>query len=339
MRDGHQRRSGATRRRCAGLAGLVAVVAALLPFGASGAADGVWYLDPVFDEVDVTSGVPYRTATDCNGSDVDLALDVYEPAGDAAATRPLFVWIHGGSFAIGSRDGALEAVVGNDWAQRGYVVASISYRLCPTLSGDVINDAYEDAAAAVAWLRAHAADYRIDPERVVVGGASAGAITALQVGYTPDRSAGEGVPSDPSHADAVLSMAGAWLPSVVEPGEPPVLMAHGTSDPLIPFASAEGFCTGAVAAGVDCRFNAYDAGHESLVAHLVDIEARSFAFLYEVLDLDTTVGAPSTTSSTATSTPATSSSTSSVPATSAPAAPPPAAGSAAVGTARPAFTG
>lgn len=279
----------------------VAALAAVLGAVAvpAGGADGERYLDPVFADVDVTSGVVYRTAVDCTGADVDLAVDIYEPAGDTATERPVYVWIHGGSFAIGSRDGALEQVVGHDYAQRGYVVVSISYRLCDDFSVAAMTDAYEDAKAAVAWVRANAETYRLDPERVAVAGASAGAITALQVGYTPSRAAGEGTPSDPSHANAVLSMAGFWLPNVVEPGEPPAFMAHGTSDPLIPFSSAEGFCTGAVAAGVPCDFHAYDAGHESLVVHLPDIEQRSFAWLYDVLGLGAPTESTTTTSSTA----------------------------------------
>ena len=274
--------------------GVIALVR--LPAGAgAGAAEPQRYLDPVFASVQVTTGLVYRTATDCEGATVPLALDLYEPEGDTAAPRPLLVWIHGGSFAIGARDGALEVAVAEAWARRGYVVASISYRLCDTLSPQVLEDAYQDAAAAVAWLRAGAATHRIDVDRVVVGGASAGAITALQVGFTPDIEAGGGGPDDPSRADAVLSMAGMWLPGVVQPGEPPVLMAHGTSDPIIPFSAAEDFCTGAVAVGVDCRLHAYDAEHETLVAHVEDIQARSFAFLYEVLDLAGAEPAPAPT--------------------------------------------
>ena len=319
------------RRRTAGavaVALLAAVAAAIAP--PAGADGHRRYLDPVFADVDVTEGLVYRSATDCEGDPVELALDVHEPAGDVLAARPLLVWIHGGSFAIGSRDGALEQLVATDWAQRGYVVASISYRLCDVLSADVIADAYEDAAAAVAWLRANAATYRIDAERVVVGGASAGAITALQVGFSPARGAGEGGPEDPSHADAVLSMAGAWSPTVPEAGEPPVLMAHGTSDPLIPFASAEGFCAAAVAAGVDCRLHAYDAGHESLVAHVADIEVRSFAFLHEVLGLGGTSATTTTTSAAPPTTVAPAPDATAVPSTSTPASPV---------TVRPRFTG
>lgn len=293
------RRALAERRTFAVVVAMVALVlAAAVP---AGSAEGERFLDPVFADVDVTSGVVYRTATDCTGADVDLAVDIYEPAGDTATERPVYVWIHGGSFAIGSRDGALEQVVGHDYAQRGYVVVSISYRLCDDFSVDAMTDAYDDAKAAVAWVRANAATYRLDPNRVAVAGASAGAITALQVGYTPSRAAGEGTPSDPSHANAVLSMAGFWLPNVVEPGEPPAFMAHGTADPIIPFSSAEGFCTGAVAAGVPCEFHAYDAGHESLVVHLPDIEQRSFAWLYDVLGLGAPAESTTTTSSASTS--------------------------------------
>lgn len=282
---------------------LAGVLGAAAPVGG---APGERYLDPVFATVERTDGVVYRTTTDCTGAPVDLALDLYEPAGDTAAARPLYVWIHGGSFAIGGRDGILEQTVGQDYAQRGYVVASISYRLCDDFTLDAMTDAYEDAAAAVAWLRAHADDYRLDPTRVAVGGASAGAITALQVGYTPSRAAGMGTPDDPSHVDAVLSMAGFWLPGLVEPGEPPVFMAHGTSDPLIPFSSAEGFCTGANAAGVPCEFHAYDAGHETLISHLADIEAASLVWMYDALHLGEP---PAPTSSSTTSTPPSSSTT------------------------------
>src|SRR5947207_319348 len=78
------------------------------------------------------------------------------------------------------------------YAKLGYVFASSNYRLltahgCNATSG-VAPDCYaaavaaiHDAQAAVRWLRANAAQYRIDPNRIGVGGESAGAITATGV--------------------------------------------------------------------------------------------------------------------------------------------------------------
>jgi poly(3-hydroxybutyrate) depolymerase len=62
------------------------------------------------------------------------------------------------------------------------VTTSIDYRLRSGNLGQAITDAQHDAQAAVRWLRRHADQYRIDPERIAIGGTSAGAITALYVG-------------------------------------------------------------------------------------------------------------------------------------------------------------
>ncbi|MCI0538451.1 MAG: prolyl oligopeptidase family serine peptidase [Verrucomicrobiales bacterium] len=93
-------------------------------------------------------------------------LDLYLPEKSAGAL-PVIVWVHGGGWAAGSKDecGAKR------FAQQGYAVASIGYRL----SGDAIFPAQiEDCKAAIRWLRAHAKDYRLDPQRFAAWGSSAG---------------------------------------------------------------------------------------------------------------------------------------------------------------------
>jgi acetyl esterase/lipase len=103
-----------------------------------------------------------------------MHLDLYLPAGKGAR-RPLVVYIHGGGWMSGHprQSGAFE-----NWpgvlaliASRGYVVASVEYRL----SGEAaFPAAIQDVKAAIRWLRANAAEYGIDPSRVVVWGGSAG---------------------------------------------------------------------------------------------------------------------------------------------------------------------
>lgn len=103
-----------------------------------------------------------------------LHLDLYLPPGKPAR-RPLVVYIHGGGWMSGHprQSGAFE-----NWpdvlalmASRGYVVASVEYRL----SGEApFPAAIQDVKAAIRWLRANAAEYGIDPGRVVVWGGSAG---------------------------------------------------------------------------------------------------------------------------------------------------------------------
>jgi acetyl esterase/lipase len=248
-------------------------------------AEGIRFLDPVFDDVDVTTDLHYRTAPDEHGDPVDLALDIYEPAGDTARNRPLVLWMFGGGFVVGEKDGPLEQIMGENFASRGYVVASIDYRLSSSTTVPAILRAYEDARAALAWLRDHADEYGIDPERVVSSGMSAGAVTALNTGYLPDRSAGEGTDDDPSHVDAVLSFAGITI-GAIETGEPAMFMAHGTADTTVPFAIAQQQCDTANAMGVECVLDPY-AGydHVGFLVNLPEILAKSLPWLHGQLAL------------------------------------------------------
>jgi alpha/beta hydrolase fold len=95
---------------------------------------------------------------------------------------PLIVWIHGGAFFFGSKEGFPVEPVPVHLLLEGYAVASINYRLS---SEAVFPARLEDCKAAVRWLRAHDADeFGIDPNRIGVWGASAGGNLAALVGTT-----------------------------------------------------------------------------------------------------------------------------------------------------------
>ena len=107
-----------------------------------------------------------------------LKMDVVRPRG-ARNPLPAVVCIHGGGFRAGSRDGYLPLCI--KLAQRGYVAATISYRLSPASQFPA---PVHDAKAAVRWLRANANQFGIDPERIGVTGGSAGGHLALFLGLT-----------------------------------------------------------------------------------------------------------------------------------------------------------
>lgn len=105
-----------------------------------------------------------------------LQLDLYLPAG---RQLPLVVLVHGGGWKAGYR--AEFAPMAVRLAQRGYAAATLSYRL----SGEApYPAAVQDVQAAVRWLRAHAAQYRLDPQRVALAGGSAGGQIASLAGVT-----------------------------------------------------------------------------------------------------------------------------------------------------------
>ncbi len=94
---------------------------------------------------------------------------------------PLIVWIHGGAFLFGSKEGSPVEPVPLDLLLEGYAVASIDYRLSPEA---VFPAQLEDCKAAIRWLRAHAEEFGIDPNRIGVWGASAGGDLAALLGTT-----------------------------------------------------------------------------------------------------------------------------------------------------------
>jgi acetyl esterase/lipase len=159
-----------------------------------------------------------------------LTLDLYLPPATArkpAHGFPLVVYIHGGAWMGGDsrRSGAFvdfPAVLAA-LAARGYVVASVDYRL----SGEAIFPAQiQDVKAAIKFLRLHAADYGIDPARAIAWGASAGAhlaaLAAVSCGAqpleprltmppaAPESPAGTAAPSDVDVSDCVQASV-AWF--------------------------------------------------------------------------------------------------------------------------------
>lgn len=123
------------------------------------------------------------------GPDPLQRLDVYAPAGPQAGPLPVIVFIHGGSWATGSKDGY--SFLGDAFASRGFVTVVTSYRLVPRVRFPVFN---EDAANAVAWTHDHIAQHGGDPNRVVLVGHSAGGYIAAMLGldghYLADAHAG-----------------------------------------------------------------------------------------------------------------------------------------------------
>lgn len=123
-------------------------------------------------------GLTYATWTAPDGSSRALQMELLVPSG-AAGPVPVVVWIHGGGWFQGSRLPIPPGV--SALCSRGYAVASIDYRLV----ADAIWPAQiQDCKGAVRWLRAHADQYGLDPDRIAVWGESAGGQLAAMLGVT-----------------------------------------------------------------------------------------------------------------------------------------------------------
>lgn len=125
----------------------------------------------------------------------NLLFDLYQPKKDTTNDRPLVIIVHGGAFVSGSKDDRNQSIVGycDSLAVRGYVVASIDYRVGLTLK-NIKNELFvdsldfkravqwgvQDLQVAIRFFRNHAGEYDIDREKIFVIGNSSGAILAMQ---------------------------------------------------------------------------------------------------------------------------------------------------------------
>ena len=226
------------------------------------------YLDEVFNEVIKTEDVVYGNAPDLpfiflfewNTVDIDLNMDIYEPAGDTLTSRPAIIFMHSGSFFAGSNeaDDMVELSIGS--AKRGYVAISMEYRLglniLSTYSGErAVYRGVQDASAAIRYIREFHEDLGIDPNKIFIWGSSAGSFIGLHLAYSEDDERPEstyGGSSDPdlgcidcegnnylhnSKPNALVSCWGAIgdLDWIDDNNQIPTILFHGTLDPIVPF--------------------------------------------------------------------------------------------------------
>jgi len=185
-----------------------------------------------------------------------LKVNIYQPLLPPAVgdDYPAIIVIHGGGWRHGDRGGWFEPH-NHHYASLGYVVFDIQYRLSGVAKWPAQLD---DVQTAIRWVKAHAADYAVDPERVALLGRSAGAHLALMAGYCPgDRMGVAGVVSiyaptelrwpnlEPGSAIFGLfggpfeEMPDAYESAVpinfVRDGLPPTLIVEGGMDTITPY--------------------------------------------------------------------------------------------------------
>jgi acetyl esterase/lipase len=158
------------------------------------------------------------TLTYCTQDGTGLAMDVYQPPAGAARPAPVVLYVHGGGFALGNRKltglglanhaGALVGQLRPMLNERGFIVASIDYRLPPLSPWPA---ALQDAKCAVRFLRAHAGALGIDPHRIGAWGSSSGGTLATLLGLVgPDAGFDQGqYAGRSSGVRAVVDMFGA----------------------------------------------------------------------------------------------------------------------------------
>ncbi|HET9906259.1 MAG TPA: alpha/beta hydrolase fold domain-containing protein [Anaerolineales bacterium] len=237
---------------------------------------------PLYGEA--VADLPYCTA----GASLQK-LDLYFP--DSGGPWPVLAYVHGGSWMHGDKTEALLFV--DRMTSEGYLVASINYRLYP--EGKFPN-MIEDVKCAIRFLRAHASEYNLNPNRIAAIGPSAGGHLVSLLG-TSDVNAGWDVGEyldQSSRVQAVVAMApvtdltrsfpnadieamrgvGFGEDNIVQASpvthvttdDPPFLLIHGDQDTVVPFEQSQLMYDRLVQASVPAQLVAVQRGGHSFTA-------------------------------------------------------------------------
>ena len=241
-----------------------------------------------------------------------LAMDIVRPRDNSVAGRPTVLCIHGGGFRAGARQSYLPLCI--KLAQRGYVAATVTYRLAPKSQFPA---PVHDVKAAVRWLRANAAKFAIDPERIGVTGGSAGGHLALFLGLTSGIAEFEGYGPNPEQSSRVAAVVDYYGPTDftksygksvdaaqvlpqflggdleharlahikasplnwVSPSSAPVLAIHGTKDRYVAYEQSQWLVDRLQAAGVPATLETMEGSdHGFRGEYLERAEKLLFAF-------------------------------------------------------------
>lgn len=223
---------------------------------------GVAFRDRLFNSIEVTRGIQFGEGLLADGSTQPLLMDVFTGSGDTRRDRPVLIVAFGGGFIAGSRE-SVESLA-HDWALRGYVTATIDYRLITTPITTVdeaqvgVVRALHDMYAAVRFFREDAQNanqFGVRDDAIMVSGFSAGAILAATAATTDPaevslfspavqeylntngglfgNSSGNTIVSSEVQGAVVISGAISAL-DTVDSNDPPYYGAHEEFDPVVP---------------------------------------------------------------------------------------------------------
>lgn len=200
-------------------------------------------------EIKILDDLAYRS-----GASKAWRLDLAMPVNFGAEKHPALVIVHGGGWRAGSKRDRPYRTLLMDYALKGYVTVSVEYRL----TGEAPFPAcIEDVKCAVRWLRAHAEEYNVDPDRIGTFGHSAGAHLALMLAMCPASADLEGdggwnefssrvnsvvAASTPVRVRGTGPDADRWSPtSYITNNLPPILLIQGTQDEIVSPSTVDAF--------------------------------------------------------------------------------------------------
>jgi acetyl esterase/lipase len=223
--------------------------------------------------IQVFSDVPYRS-----GESRAFRLDLALPPRAGGELRPAIVIVHGGGWAAGSKTDAVYQGLLLDYARQGYVTTSVEYRLTREAP---FPTAVADVKCSVKWVRAHAKQLGVDPDRIGAYGHSAGAHLVMMAALVPESAGLDGDDCDWKGVSGNVNVVAAgstpteggarqpaerqrsefWPIGYIRKDVPPMLVIQGSADPIVRAELTESFIEKIKAAGAsDVTYLRIDGG-------------------------------------------------------------------------------
>jgi len=231
-------------------------------------------LEPIAAKLEPTRTVVYKQV-----GDRSLHLHLFEPDGHKPSNRrPAFLTIHGGGWTGGN---ARRFYPIADWFRRkGFLGISLEYRLLNAKTGTTVFDCVKDGRSAVRYIRSHANELGIDPQKIVVSGGSAGGHVAAGTALFDNVNDDSDDLAVSPHPDVLVlfypvidtSKAGYGQKKIgdrwqelspvhhVRKDLPPTLILHGTGDTVTPYAGAKSFFDQMQSVGNRCELISHEGG-------------------------------------------------------------------------------
>jgi dienelactone hydrolase len=258
------------------------------------------YKDELFSGV-TKSTIQFDQQPDYQGNPVILYADLYQPTGDNSTSRAAIIFVHGGGFTGGTRDGGNVPYLCEELARRGYVAASIDYRVgvadtTSTAKGKAQIRAIQDLKSFIRFAKANATTTKIDATRIFISGSSAGGGTVLATAYmdyaerplymdTTSVGSLEGkgnLNGNNASVKAVYSMWGAMGDtSWIKPGDIPVACIQSMNDPCIAWNYMSSTCN-------TPGYGSYGSNSINIRAKSLGIQSALYGFNSDVHDLGMT---------------------------------------------------
>ena len=248
----------------------------------------VRYLNPVFEKVTIQKDIVFGEATNNKGKTEKLLLDVYTPEGDTKDKRAVMLLFHGGGFRPGN-DKTQSYIVrlSNDFAQRGYVCLSINYRVRSNPKDDpkgTMKDALQDAMIGLNWVRANQKMLKIDTNKIIVGGGSAGGMLAVNFCYK------DNAPEEKWDKSGILGLIDLWgspdpsyMFSTIDKNDPPTIIVHGTVDKLVSYQNSIQLASTLKANNIKHELVTIEGGEHTPINHYAEFAEKIAAFIFPLL--------------------------------------------------------